>query len=98
MAGTTEEDSGEGQTVTEVKGGINSDLWNALKKARKNNVTQRSRQDLIDHLTTTKAITESEFNGLIKHFVAREHPGASKVSQKLTLAFMRCVKRLRLHL
>ena len=44
----------------------------------------------------TKSISEAEMSGIIKQCIPREHPGASKVSQRLVLMLMRTVRRLNL--
>eukprot|EP00974_Lingulodinium_polyedra_P074282 7199216-Lingulodinium_polyedra.AAC.1 len=65
-----------------------------MAKARTQNITRRSRQDLIDWLKDCSSLTDAEFRGLSSHIAQKESPACSKISHRLVLAWMRCLKRL----
>ena len=55
---------------------------------------RKQRLDLIQVASALNTVSAKELKGITKHFITREHLGASNVSQKLTMAWMRRVKAL----
>ena len=81
------------RAVEAARAHVRPALWAAMAKARTENITETSRADLSSVLGQTVSLNEHELNGVAAHMLSREHPAASRVSQRLGLAFLRALAR-----